>query len=269
MLSSLVLSLSIIGAASAAVLPKAKTLLAVHRQPDTDHLVKELHDNAKYTNASYKPTNAMTKDFVSMDLDGDKQLSAEELMFHQYATGCEPAEAQARGTDYMRCGDLDKNGMISLQEYEESAKPAWAECVKVSKDRRAHGFIRFFLADQNMDGNLTLKELTVGLIKLWGKPAEGLAADLMKCTDKGKDGGLNQTEFHSGISAYNPATRKWEMWNGTSDKEILKCMEPAMKKFDVALVFDATDKNNARHEAACGDAAAIGAVTLSYGPYMN
>jgi Ca2+-binding EF-hand superfamily protein len=212
-------------------------------QPDDDHFVDELHDNAVPKVAANKPGTALEKDFVDMDTNNDKQLEPEELMFRQYATGCEPIEAQIRATDYMKCGDLNKDGKISLQEFNESAKPAWAECVKESGLRRAHGFVKFFDADANMDGFLTPKELMVGMILLWGKPGEQLAAPLLKCADKNKDGKLDQKEFHNSIAAYNPGTRTWQMWNGTSDKEILKCMQGAFTKFDAALVFHATDKN--------------------------
>merc|ERR1719321_2634657 len=86
--------------------PKAKsqTLLSVHRQPDTDHLVKELYDNADYKDPAKKPMTSLAKDFAQMDLNGDASLEMEELMFHQFATGCEPIEAQVRAQDYMRCG---------------------------------------------------------------------------------------------------------------------------------------------------------------------
>jgi Ca2+-binding EF-hand superfamily protein len=206
--------------------------------------VAEIHDNAEYKDPAQKPKNTIEKLFKSMDLNGDAKLDTEELMFRQYATGCEPMEAQVRGSDYLRCGDLDKDGMISLPEFNASTQPAWAHCVKDSTDRRAHGFLRFFMADADMDGKLTLKELEVGLIKLWGQPGDVLSADLMKCADKNKDGAMDQKEFHDSICAYNPATREWQMWNGTSDKAILECMKPAFKKFDASLVFHATDRNH-------------------------
>merc|ERR1719191_1808611 len=217
--------------------------ISLRRGPDDDHFVDELHDNAVPKVAENKPKTPVEKDFVAMDTNGDRQLEPEELMFRQYATGCEPMEAQVRANDYMRCGDLNKDGMISMQELNASTQPAWANCVKDSTDRRAHGFLRFFMADADMDGFVTPKELEVGLIKLWGAPGDVLSADLMKCTDKNKDGVIDQKEFHDSICAYNPATREWQMWNGTSDKSILECMKPAFKKFDAALVFHATDKN--------------------------
>jgi len=222
--------------------PKA-VLLSSRRGPDDDHFVDELHDNAVPKGGASKPQSSIEKDFVSMDTNGDKQLEPEELMFRQYATGCEPIEAQIRANDYMRCGDLNKDGMISLPEFNESGKTAWAECVKQSAVRRSHGFVKFFDADQNLDGFLTQKELAVGVISLWGQPGEQLVDPLLKCADKNKDGKLDQTEFHDSIAAYNPGTRTWQMWSGTSDKEILKCMQDAFKKFDAALVFHATDKN--------------------------
>jgi len=217
--------------------------ISLRRGPDDDHFVDELHDNAVPKVAENKPKTPVEKDFVAMDTNGDRQLEPEELMFRQYATGCEPLEAQIRANDYMRCGDLNKDGMISLPEFNASAAPAWAECVKESNVRRAHGFVRFFDADGNLDGFVTPKELTVGMIMLWGQPGEQLAEPLLKCADKNKDGKLDQKEFHDSVAAYNPSTRTWQMWSGTSDKEILKCMQGAFKKFDAALVFHATDKN--------------------------
>merc|ERR1719191_1496237 len=223
----------------------ASALLAGRRGPDNDHFVDELHDNAVLPKDSkyVKPANDMEKDFVQMDADGDKHLTLTELMWRQYASGCEPIEAEVRAADYLRCGDKDKDDMISFQEFQDSAKPEWAECVKKSQLRRAHGFVKFFDADQNYDDKLSPTELTVGLIMLWGPPGEELAEPLMSCSDKNKDGFMDQDEFHDSIAAYNPATRKWEMWSGTSDKSILTCMEAAFKKFDAALVFHATDKN--------------------------
>merc|ERR550537_630618 len=143
----------------------------------------------------------------------------------------------------MRCGDTNNDEMISLKEFSESAKPAWGECVKESQLRRAHGLVKFFDSDQNYDNKLSPTELVVGQIKLWGPPGEELAEPLMKCSDKNKDGFMDQKEFHDSIFAYNPATRSWQMWSGTSDPSILTCMEDAMKKFDAALVFHATDQN--------------------------
>jgi len=217
----------------------------LRRAPDDDHFVDELHDNAVVKNGTkyIKPASGLEKDFVQMDSDGDKHLELSELMWRQYTSGCEPIEAEVRAADYMRCGDKDKDDMISFQEFQDSAKPEWAECVKKSSLRRAHGFVKFFDADQNYDDKLSPTELTVGLIKLWGPPGELLVKPLLECSDKNKDGFMDQKEFHDSIAAYNPATRTWQMWSGTSDKSILTCMEAAFKKFDAALVFHATDKN--------------------------
>lgn len=241
----LALNLCFLSASAARVPPKVtlKLLATLHTGPDDDHLVAEIHDNADYKNPDHKPKDSIQKDFTSLDLNNDQKLNTEELMFRQYATGCEPMEAQMRAADYMRCGDTDHDGYITVAEFNASTSPAWAECIKTSTDRRAHGFMRFFDADANMDGKLTPKELEVGLIMLWGKPGEGLSADYMKCADKDKDGALNQKEFHDSIAAYNPVTREWQMWNGTSDKGVLECMKPAFKKFDASLVFHATDRN--------------------------
>merc|ERR1719160_2317479 len=57
---------------------------------------------------------------------------------------------------------------------------------------------------------------------------------------------MSQDEFHKSIAAYNPATREWQMWNGTSDKALLPCMADAFKRFDGALVFAASDTNKDR-----------------------
>jgi len=211
--------------------------------PDGDHLIDELHNNSAYKTPEAKPKDSIQKSFTALDTNADGSLDVEELMFHQYATGCEPSEAQVRAMDYMKCGDANKDQKISLQEYTDSAKQDWSECIKETADRRAHGFVRFFDADANMDGFLEKKELLVGMIMLWGKPGEELADPYMKCADKNKDGKLDQSEFHDSIATYNPAKREWQMWTGTSDKSILECMKPAFKKFDAALVFHATDAN--------------------------
>lgn len=238
----LALGALLLGAASAARPAKAKVLLS--RAPDGDNLVKEFHDNAEYKVPEHKPKTDIEKEFVTLDTNADRKLDEEELMFRQYATGCEPIEAQVRAQDYMRCGDTNKDTFIDLKEFNASAQPAWAECIKESNIRRSHGFVKFFDADQNMDNFLTKPELVVGLIKLWGQPGETLAQPLLDCADKDKDSKLSQDEFHASIAAYNPVTRKWEMWSGTSDKGILTCMEGAFKTFDAALVFHATDKNH-------------------------
>jgi len=213
------------------------------RGPDKDHLIDELHNNSAYKTPEAKPKDSIEKSFSSLDMDGNGFLDSEELMFRQYATGCEPSEAQMRAIDYMKCGDLNKDNQISLQEYTDSTKPAWAECIKESSVRRAHGFVKFFDADLNMDGVLEKKELLVGMITLWGKPGEQLVDPYMTCADKNKDSKIDQTEFHDSIATYNPAKREWEMWTGTSDTGILKCMKGAFTKFDAALVFHATDHN--------------------------
>jgi len=206
-------------------------------------LIDELHNNSAYKNPEAKPKDSIQKSFTALDADGDGYLNVEELMFRQYATGCEPSEAQMRAVDYMKCGDVNKDQKISLQEYTDSANAKWAECIKESSVRRAHGFVRFFDADANMDGFLEPKELLVGMILLWGKPGETLSDAYMGCADKNKDGKIDQHEFHDSICTYNPAKREWQMWTGTSDPSILKCMKPAFAKFDAALVFHAADHN--------------------------
>jgi len=168
--------------------------------------------------------------------------------------------------DYMRCGDVNKDKWISLPEYTDSAKPAWAECIKESNVRRAHGFVRFFDADADMDGFLEMKELLVGVIMLWGKPGEQLAGPYMGCADKNKDGKIDQTEFHDSIATYNPATREWQMWTGTSDEGILACMKPAFQKFDAALVFHATDKNK---DEKVSKGEVMGVMTAVNGPQIS
>lgn len=232
---SLVLFL-LVGAVSAARLRRA---------PDDDHFVDEIHNNSVIPEGKkyFDPKNGLEKDFAALDSNGDSVLDFNELTFRQYASGCEPSEAAVRGNDYMKCGDLNHDDVISLDEFRESAKPAWAECVKESKLRRAHGLVKFFPSDLNYDNKLSPTELTVGLIKLWGPAGEELAEPLLKCSDKDKDGFMNQNEFHDSIAAYNPATREWVMWTGTSDKTLLTCMKAAFKTFDAAIVFHATDKN--------------------------
>lgn len=227
----------------------AVRLRIAHRDPDSDDFVREVHDNANYTAAvksTKKPESPLEKDFISLDTDHDGYLSEQELMFRQYTTGCEPLEAQVRGRDYMKCGDLNKDGYISLQEFNASTQPAWAECIKDTSDRRVHGFVRFFDADTDYDDKLSPKELRIGMMQLWGSPGEELVDPLMGCADKDKDGFLNQAEFHDSIAAYNPATRSWQVWNGTSDPGVVACMGEAFKRFDAALVFQATDANKDR-----------------------
>jgi len=123
---SIVVALCFVGLTCAARVTPKQTLLAVHRGPDEDHLVAEIHDNAEYKDPAQKPKNTLDKLFATMDLNGDQKLSSEELMFQQYATGCEPMEAQVRATDYFRCGDSDKDGMISKAEFNQSTEHAWA-----------------------------------------------------------------------------------------------------------------------------------------------
>merc|ERR1719159_1573420 len=115
-----ILSLCVLSVAGA----RSKMMLkALGRGPDDDHLVAEIHDNSEYKNPEHKPKDAIQKDFTALDLNNDQKLNTEELMFRQYATGCEPIEAQIRAADYMRCGDTSKDGSISFNEFNESAKP--------------------------------------------------------------------------------------------------------------------------------------------------
>jgi len=251
----MVLALCLLGMTEGAKLQKSQTFLAAphngsvlmnttaHQPTDKDHFVDELHNNSVYSKGA-KPASDMQKDFVALDLNGDKKLTVQELMYRQFYTGCEPMEAQVRAKDYFTCGDTNKDKFIDQAEFTAAATtPAFAECIKKTSDRRAHGFVRFFSADADMDGFLTKTELKVGLINLWGQPGEVLTDDLMKCADKDKDGKISQTEFHDMIATYNPMTREWQMWSGTSDKSILTCMKPAFAKFDAALVFEVTDTN--------------------------
>jgi len=244
---SLAIVLCVLGAAQAAKPPVAKTSFRANatRQPtDKDHFVDEIHDNAEYHNSTRKPVDDGQKDFVAMDRNGNGVLDVQELMYRQFITGCEPFEAQVRAQDYMTCADLNKDRVIDASEFKVGAtKPEFAECIKQTSDRRAHGFVRFFDADADMDGFLTPTELRVGLINLWGQPGEVLSEPLMKCADKDKDGKMDQHEFHDIIATYNPMTREWQMWSGTSDRAILTCMKPAFAKFDAALVFYVTDTN--------------------------
>lgn len=212
------------------------------RAPDDDHLHHELIDNAKHKNGQPKTTDE--KDFKFLDRNKDGSLDDKELRYKQFASGCEPCVAHARGLDYLQCGDKNKDGKVSPEEFEESKKPGWAACVKDLKDRRLHGFVRFFEADADWDNKLSLNELTVGIYKMWGPAGEELAKPLLDCVDKDKDRHISQSEFHDSIAAYNPATRSWQMWEGTSDPTILACLQPAFKKFDAALAFAIMDTNN-------------------------
>lgn len=221
---------------------KSSAFIVARRAPDDDHLLHEAVDHAKHDE---HPKDVLEKDFISLDRNGDKKLDVDELMFRQYATGCEASVAQARGLDYMQCGDKDKNGFISLEEFKASADPAgrFPGCVKDLKDRRVHGFVRFFEADTDWDNKLSEHELRVGIIKMWGPAGNYLARPLLLCVDKNKNSVVDQSEFHDMIAAYNPAAREWQMWEGTSDPAIIQCLKPAFKQFDIALVFTATDKN--------------------------
>jgi len=215
------------------------------RAPDDDHLGNELIDNAKHKPKEAQPKDTFDKDFVIMDRNKDGSLSEDELRFKQYASGCEPSVAHARGLDYMQCGDKNKDGKISREEFKDSAtSPAWSACVKNLKDRRLHGFVRFFEADEDWNNKLSLNELRVGIQKMWGPAGDHLAKPLLECADKDKDKHMSQDEFHDSIAAYNPASRSWQMWEGTSDPTILACLAPAFKKFDAALVFEIMDRNN-------------------------
>jgi len=212
------------------------------RAPDDDHLGHELIDNAKHKDGE-KPKGTDEKDFAWLDRNKDGSLDAKELTYKQFASGCEPSVAHARGLDYLQCGDKNKDGKISEEEFKESTKPAWAACVKDLKDRRLHGFVRFFEADEDWDNKLSLNELNVGIQKMWGPAGHHLAKPLLDCVDKNKDNYMQQDEFHDSIAGYNPATRSWQMWEGTSDPTILACLQPAFKKFDAALAFEIMDTN--------------------------
>jgi len=209
--------------------------------PDDDHMVHESIDHARHGGA--QPKEKIDKDFIALDRNHDGKLDQRELMFRQYATGCQASVAQARSLDYLQCGDKNKDNFISSEEFKASTEEPWAACVKDLKDRRVHGFVRFFEADKDYNDQLSEEELTAGIVKMWGPPGKFLAKPLLACVDKNKNAHVDQDEFHDMISAYNPATRNWQMWKGTSDPEILKCLEPAFKQFDAALVFSAADEN--------------------------
>jgi len=220
----------------------ASSAIAVRlRGPDNDHMVHESIDHAKHEGAPLKDT--IDKDFIALDRNHDGKLDQRELMFRQYATGCEASVAQARSLDYLHCGDANKDNVISAEEFKASVEAPWADCVKNLKDRRVHGFVRFFEADKDWDDKLSKDELSAGIVKMWGPAGVHLAKPLLTCVDKNKNKHVDQGEFHDMVSAYNPATRNWQMWKGTSDPEILKCLEPAFKQFDNALVFSAADEN--------------------------
>merc|ERR1719321_2111344 len=106
------LLLGLASCASAAVPGKPQALLAARRAPDDDHFVDEIHDNAELPadkkDKYFKPKDDLEKDFASLDSNGDKTLDLSELMWRQYASGCEPIEAEVRAADYMKCGDTNK-----------------------------------------------------------------------------------------------------------------------------------------------------------------
>merc|ERR1719498_2046332 len=76
--------------------------------------------------------------------------------------------------DYMICGDKDGNRALSEAEYKNTLGESWEKCVMGRADRRAHGFMRFIEADEDIDDKLSLTELRVALSKLWGPPGEQL-----------------------------------------------------------------------------------------------
>jgi len=112
-----------------------------------------------------------------------------------------------------------------------------------SRDRRAHTFYRFFEADDNFDGKLSELELRTEVIRMWGDAGNALVEPLMTCTDTNKDHVIDQSEFHKSLAAYNPSTGKWQMMYHDGDKDVLTCLDAAMKEFDTRLVFAATDAN--------------------------
>merc|ERR1719443_1499361 len=116
---------------------------------------------------------------------------------------------------------------------------SWTACVMAKSDRRAHGFMRFIEADQDIDDKLTLTELRVAMAKLWGPPGEQLAKPFIACADGDKDGMISQAEFHDTISVFNPTTRRFHGDN----KKVLTCLDGAMRDFDAHLAFSAVDAN--------------------------
>jgi len=223
--------LTLLGSASATLL----------RGPE-DHLIHEAVEHANHS-ADAKPETALEKDFIALDRNGDKTLDMDELTFRQYASGCDPMEAQIRAQDYMRCGDANKNGNICVHEFEAAAKPEWAECVRASSDRRAHTFYRFFEADDDFNGKLSEIELRTEVVRMWGEAGNALVQPLMTCTDTNKDHQIDQSEFHKSLAAYNPSTGKWQMLYHDGDEAVLTCLDAAMKEFDTELAFHATDAN--------------------------
>lgn len=221
----------------AAALSSAAALRARGAE-DPDHLVHEAVDHADH-GESPKPTTPHQKDFVSLDVDGSGTLDGQELMHRQFATGCEPSEAQIRANDYMICGDADGNKEINPEEFEAALKEEWLKCVNGRSDRRAHGFMRFIDGDLDFDDKLSLTELRLAMEKLWGEPGTQLAKPFMLCSDGDRDGAISQEEFHDTIAVYNPVARKFQ---GPNTK-VLTCLDAAMANFDAHLAFAATDTN--------------------------
>lgn len=211
------------------------------RGPD-DHMVHEAAEHSAHP-AVEAPETAVEKEFVVLDRNGDKVLDAAELTYRQYSSGCDPIEAQIRAQDYMICGDANKDGSISVDEFEASADPAWAECVRGSRDRRAHTFYRFFEADANFDGVVDETELRVEIHRMWGKAGEAIVEPVLVCTDSNKDLVIDQDEFHKSLAAYNPAAQSWQLLYHDGDAAVLTCLDAAMKDFDAQLAFAAVDGN--------------------------
>merc|ERR1719378_1229621 len=141
--------------------------------------------------------------------------------------------------DYMSCGDKNGDKALSEVEFKGTMSDQWVKCVMSRADRRAHGFMRFIDADEDIDDKLTLTELRVALSKLWGPPGEQFAKPFMGCADEDKDGMISQTEFHDTIAVYNPSTQKW---HGDNTK-VLGCLDTAMKDFSNHLAFASVDTN--------------------------
>lgn len=143
----------------------------------------------------------------------------------------------------MICGDANKDGKICIKEFEASADPEWAACVRGSSDRRAHTFYRFFEADNNFDGKVDETELRAEVYRMWGKAGEAIVEPLLVCTDSNKDMVIDQDEFHRSLCAYNPAAQSWQLLYHDGDAAVLTCLSAAMKDFDTQLAFAATDAN--------------------------
>merc|ERR1719271_1178652 len=97
----------------------------------------------------------------------------------------------------MICGDANKNGNICLAEFEASADPKWAECVRGSRDRRAHTFYRFFEADNNFDAAV-LTCLSAAM-----KDFDTQLA--FAAIDANKDGKISKQEGYDTLSQINPS----------------------------------------------------------------